>query len=55
VAQVQIFGQKRFSVRVRAHPDALAARGLTLDELPPRSIAPMRTRRSARSTARARR
>jgi HAE1 family hydrophobic/amphiphilic exporter-1 len=33
VAQVQIFGQKRFSVRVRAHPDALAARGLTLDEL----------------------
>ncbi|MCO4862800.1 efflux RND transporter permease subunit [Cupriavidus sp. WGlv3] len=33
VAQVQIFGQKRFAVRVRAHPDALAARGLTLDEL----------------------
>ncbi|WP_066734937.1 efflux RND transporter permease subunit [Cupriavidus sp. D384] len=33
VAQVQIFGQKRFSVRVRAHPDALAARGMTLDEL----------------------
>jgi len=33
VAQVQVFGQKRFSVRVRAHPDALAARGLTLDEL----------------------
>ncbi|MEM5431886.1 efflux RND transporter permease subunit [Cupriavidus oxalaticus] len=33
VAQVQIYGQKRFAVRVRAHPDALAARGLTLDEL----------------------
>ncbi|SPA36138.1 putative multidrug transporter, RND family [Cupriavidus taiwanensis] len=33
VAQVQIFGQKRFAVRVRVHPDALAARGLTLDEL----------------------
>lgn len=33
VAQVQIFGQKRFAVRVRAHPDALAARGLTMDEL----------------------
>ena len=33
VAQVQVLGQKRFSVRVRAHPDALAARGLTLDEL----------------------
>ncbi|MWL88915.1 efflux RND transporter permease subunit [Cupriavidus sp. SW-Y-13] len=33
VAQVQVYGQKRFSVRVRAHPDALAARGLTLDEL----------------------
>ncbi|QYY31601.1 MULTISPECIES: efflux RND transporter permease subunit [Cupriavidus] len=33
VAQVQVFGQKRFAVRVRAHPDALAARGLTLDEL----------------------
>ena len=33
VAQVQVFGQKRFAVRVRAHPDALAARGLTMDEL----------------------
>ncbi|WP_029046455.1 efflux RND transporter permease subunit [Cupriavidus sp. amp6] len=33
VAQVQVFGQKRFAVRVRAHPAALAARGLTLDEL----------------------
>ncbi|MFJ4290218.1 efflux RND transporter permease subunit [Cupriavidus sp. NPDC089707] len=33
VAQVQVYGQKRFAVRVRAHPDALAARGLTLDEL----------------------
>ncbi|WP_454723905.1 MULTISPECIES: efflux RND transporter permease subunit [Cupriavidus] len=33
VAQVQVNGQKRFAVRVRAHPDALSARGLTLDEL----------------------
>ncbi|QET03195.1 efflux RND transporter permease subunit [Cupriavidus pauculus] len=33
VAQVQVLGQKRFAVRVRARPDALAARGLTLDEL----------------------
>jgi len=33
VAQVQVYGQKRFAVRVRAHPDALAARGLTMDEL----------------------
>ncbi|NYH97434.1 efflux RND transporter permease subunit [Cupriavidus plantarum] len=33
VAQVQVLGQKRFAVRVRAKPDALAARGLTLDEL----------------------
>ncbi|MBY4897725.1 efflux RND transporter permease subunit [Cupriavidus sp. AU9028] len=33
VAQVLIYGQKRFAVRVRARPDALAARGLTLDEL----------------------
>ncbi|PAM48633.1 hypothetical protein CEJ59_19870, partial [Acinetobacter baumannii] len=27
------YGQKRFAVRVRARPDALAARGMTLDEL----------------------
>ncbi|TWG82512.1 HAE1 family hydrophobic/amphiphilic exporter-1, partial [Cupriavidus gilardii J11] len=33
VAQVLIYGQKRFAVRVRARPDALAARGMTLDEL----------------------
>ncbi len=33
VAQVLVYGQKRFAVRVRARPDALAARGMTLDEL----------------------
>ena len=33
VAQVSIFGQKRFAVRIRVRPDALAARGLTMDEL----------------------
>ncbi len=33
VAQVNIFGQKRFAVRVRVQPDALAARNISLDEL----------------------
>ncbi|MEN9891343.1 MAG: hypothetical protein RLY78_1638 [Pseudomonadota bacterium] len=33
VAQVNIFGAKRYAVRVRANPAALAARNLTLDEL----------------------
>src|SRR5205085_8858060 len=33
VAQVNIFGQKRFAVRVRVVPDALAARNISLDEL----------------------
>jgi len=33
VAQVGIFGQKRFAVRVRVQPDALAARNISLDEL----------------------
>ncbi|MDR3397882.1 MAG: efflux RND transporter permease subunit [Pandoraea sp.] len=33
VAQVLIFGQKRFAVRVKARPDALAARKLTLDDV----------------------
>ncbi len=33
VAQVNIFGAKRFAVRVRVDPNALAARNLTLDEL----------------------
>jgi len=33
VAQVNIFGAKRFAVRVRVDPGALAARNLTLDEL----------------------
>ena len=33
VAQVNIFGAKRFAVRVRADPAALAARNLSLDEL----------------------
>lgn len=33
VAQVNVFGPKRYAVRVRVDPDALAARNLTLDEL----------------------
>jgi HAE1 family hydrophobic/amphiphilic exporter-1 len=33
VAQISVAGQKRFAVRVRAKPDALAARNLTMDEL----------------------
>jgi HAE1 family hydrophobic/amphiphilic exporter-1 len=33
VAQVNIFGQKRYAVRVRVLPDALAARNIALDEL----------------------
>ena len=33
VAQVNIFGQKRFAVRVRVLPEALAARNISLDEL----------------------
>ena len=33
VAQVNIFGSKRYAVRVRVQPDALAARNLGLDEL----------------------
>ena len=33
VAQVDIYGQRRFAVRVRVQPDALAARNISLDEL----------------------
>jgi HAE1 family hydrophobic/amphiphilic exporter-1 len=33
VAQVNIFGQKRYAVRVRVQPEALAARNIALDEL----------------------
>ncbi|HEY0520297.1 MAG TPA: efflux RND transporter permease subunit, partial [Ilumatobacteraceae bacterium] len=33
VAQVNIFGQRRFAVRVRVLPEALAARNIALDEL----------------------
>jgi HAE1 family hydrophobic/amphiphilic exporter-1 len=33
VAQVNVFGAKRFAVRVRVIPSALAARNLTIDEL----------------------
>jgi HAE1 family hydrophobic/amphiphilic exporter-1 len=33
IAQVNIFGQKRFAVRVRVQPEALAARNIGLDEL----------------------
>ena len=33
VAEVRINGQKRFAVRVNVRPDALAARGLTMDDI----------------------
>ena len=33
VAQVSVFGQKRFAVRIQVRPDALAERNMTLDEL----------------------
>jgi len=33
VAQVNVYGAKRYAVRVRVHPDALAARNIGLDEL----------------------
>ena len=33
VAQVVVFGQKRFAVRIKADADLLNARGITLDEL----------------------
>ncbi|EGF32960.1 Putative multidrug transport protein, putative membrane protein,Acriflavin resistance protein [Oxalobacteraceae bacterium IMCC9480] len=33
VAQVAVYGQRRFAVRVKVRPDELAARNLTLDEL----------------------
>jgi HAE1 family hydrophobic/amphiphilic exporter-1 len=33
VAQINVNGQKRFAVRVRARPDALAARNMTMDDL----------------------
>ena len=33
VAQVSIFGQKRFAVRIRVRPQALAERNISLDEL----------------------
>ena len=33
VAQVQVFGQRRYAVRIKAKPSELAARNMTLDEL----------------------
>ncbi len=33
VAQVSIFGQQKFAVRIEADPDAAAARGLTLNDI----------------------
>ncbi|QJR11974.1 Multidrug resistance protein MdtC [Usitatibacter rugosus] len=33
IAQVDINGQKRFAIRVRVRPDALAARNLTVDDI----------------------
>jgi HAE1 family hydrophobic/amphiphilic exporter-1 len=33
IAQIQVYGQKRYAVRVRMRPDALAARNLTMDDI----------------------
>ena len=33
MAQIDVNGQKRFAVRVRVRPDALASRGLTMDDI----------------------
>ncbi len=33
VSQVIVFGQQKFAVRVQANPEALAAKGMTLDDL----------------------
>jgi HAE1 family hydrophobic/amphiphilic exporter-1 len=33
VAQVQLYGQRRYAVRIKVRPDQLAARNMTLDEL----------------------
>ena len=33
VALVNVFGQKRYAVRVRANPEALASRGMTMDDI----------------------
>ncbi|RJX31500.1 MAG: efflux RND transporter permease subunit [Oxalobacter sp.] len=33
VAQVTVFGQRRYAVRIKVRPDQLAARNMTLDEL----------------------
>ncbi|HEY2628470.1 MAG TPA: efflux RND transporter permease subunit [Usitatibacter sp.] len=33
IAQISVNGQKRFAVRVQMRPDALAARGLTMDDI----------------------
>jgi HAE1 family hydrophobic/amphiphilic exporter-1 len=33
VAQVQVFGAQKFAVRVQANPEALAAKGLTFDDV----------------------
>ncbi len=33
VAQVQVYGAQKFAVRVRANPEALAAKGLSIDDL----------------------
>jgi hydrophobic/amphiphilic exporter-1 (mainly G- bacteria), HAE1 family len=33
VAQVSVFGQRRYAVRIKAKPDQLAARNMTMDEL----------------------
>ncbi len=33
VAQVNIFGQQKYAVRIEADPDAAAARGLTLNDI----------------------
>ena len=49
VAQVNVFGAKRYAVRVRVLPEALASRNIGLDELcATLCVRPTSTRRSAR-------
>ena len=33
VAQINIYGQKKYAVRIQVNPDALAARNLSIDDI----------------------
>ena len=52
VGEVQVLGAQQFAVRIELDPDALAARGIGLDEVTAAVAANNRLRRWARSTAR---